>query len=153
MDDIESITFFGIFVSVVFSFLVSMAESFLKGLDKNQVIEVAEDGGGNYEVLYTLLSQPQKYHVALALLKWLSIVSAFTLSFPLLISLPKIAPSLVVILVFVLLVELIPRNYSYPINTNVLIKLLYILRPVCWLLFPIILPGFPSTITLSGISL
>ncbi len=140
MDDIESITFFGIFVSVVFSFLVSMADSFLKGLDKNQVIEVAEAGGDKYETLYTLLSQPQKYHVALALLKWLSIVSALALSFPLLISLPKIVPPIVIILVFVLLVEVVPRNYSYPINTNALIKLLYILQPVCWLLFPIILP-------------
>ena len=101
MDDIESITFFGIFVSVVFSFLVSMADSFLKGLDKNQVIEVAEAGGDKYETLYTLLSQPQKYHVALALLKWLSIVSALALSFPLLISLPKIVPPIVIILVFV----------------------------------------------------
>ena len=70
MDDIESITFFGIFVSVVFSFLVSMADSFLKGLDKNQVIEVAEAGADKYETLYTLLRQPQKYHVALALLTW-----------------------------------------------------------------------------------
>ena len=108
MDDIESITFFGIFVSVVFSFLVSMADSFLKGLDKNQVIEVAEAGGDKYETLYTLLSQPQKYHVALALLKWLSIVSALALSFPHLISLPKIVPPIVIILVFVLLVEVVP---------------------------------------------
>ena len=56
MDDIESITFFGIFVSVVFSFLVSMADSFLKGLDKNQVIEVSDAGLDKYENNYALLS-------------------------------------------------------------------------------------------------
>lgn len=103
-------------------------------------MEVVETGGNKYEILHTLLSQPQKYHTTLALLKSLSILSVFAFSLPLFSYVPPIAGVVIASLMFTLLTHLIPQSYTGQTSINSVIKLLYLLRPVYWLLLPAIVP-------------
>ncbi len=103
-------------------------------------MEVAEAGGNKYEILHTLLSQPQRYYTTLAILKSLSILSVFALSLPLFSYVPQIAGVVIASLIFTLLADLIPQSYTSKTSINSVIKLLYLLRPVYWLLLPVIVP-------------
>ena len=117
-----------------------MAELLLYRLSKGEIIDVAEAGGGEYEILHSLLRAPQRYHATIAIIKSLCILGGFVLSLHFFSAQPEIMAVAVVSLVLALFTELIPKNYIRNTNVESAIRMLYFLRPIYWLLFPIVMP-------------
>ena len=117
-----------------------MAELLLYRLSKGEIIDVAEAGGGEYEILHSLLRAPQRYHATIAIIKSLCLLGGFVLSLHFFSAQPEIVAVAVASLVLALFTELIPKNYIRSTNVESAIRMLYFLRPIYWLLFPIVMP-------------
>ena len=140
MDEIDSLRILGLLSTLFLAAVFSMAELLLYRLSKGEIIDVAEAGGGEYEILHSLLRAPQRYHATIAIIKSLCILGGFVLSLHFFSAQPEIMAVAVVSLVLALFTELIPKNYIRNTNVESAIRMLYFLRPIYWLLFPIVMP-------------
>ena len=140
MDEIGSLRIFGILSTLVLATVFSLAELLLYRLSKGEIIDVAEAGGGEYEILHSLLYAPQRYHATIAIVKSLCILGGFVFSLHFFSGQPEIIAVTVASLVLVLFTELIPKNYIRNTNVKSAIRMLYFLRPIYWFLFPIVMP-------------
>jgi len=140
LDEIGSLRIFGILSTLVLATVFSLAELLLYRLSKGEIIDVAEAGGGEYEILHSLLYAPQRYHATIAIAKNLCILGGFVLSLHFFSGQPEIIAVTVAGLVLALFTELIPKNYIRNTNVKSAIRMLYFLRPIYWLLFPIVMP-------------
>ena len=140
MDEIDSLRILGILSTLFLAAVFSMAELLLYRLSKGEIIDVAEAGGGEYEILHSLLRAPQRYHATIAIIKSLCLLGGFVLSLHFFSAQPEIVAVAVASLVLALFTELIPKNYIRSTNVESAIRMLYFLRPIYWLLFPIVMP-------------
>ena len=140
MDEIDSLRILGLLSTLFLAAVFSMAELLLYRLSKGEIIDVAEAGGGEYAILHSLLRAPQRYHATIAIIKSLCILGGFVLSLHFFSAQPEIMAVAVVSLVLALFTELIPKNYIRNTNVESAIRMLYFLRPIYWLLFPIVMP-------------
>ena len=140
MDEIDSLRILGLLSTLFLAAVFSMAELLLYRLSKGEIIDVAEAGGGEYKILHSLLRAPQRYHATIAIIKSLCILGGFVLSLHFFSAQPEIMAVAVVSLVLALFTELIPKNYIRNTNVESAIRMLYFLRPIYWLLFPIVMP-------------
>ena len=72
MDEIDSLRILALLSTLFLAAVFSMAELLLYRLSKGEIIDVAEAGGGEYEILHSLLRAPQRYHATIAIIKSLS---------------------------------------------------------------------------------
>jgi putative hemolysin len=140
LDEIDSLRILGILSTLFLAAVFSMAELLLYRLSKGEIIDVAEAGGGEYEILHSLLRAPQRYHATIAIIKSLCLLGGFVLSLHFFSAQPEIVAVAVASLVLALFTELIPKNYIRSTNVESAIRMLYFLRPIYWLLFPIVMP-------------
>ena len=143
LDDIDIIKLISLFVLSVFAVLFSVVEVLINRLSRNEILNIAETGGQQHEILTSLLRHPQKSSATIIVAKSVLIVCIVVL----LLSLfdfdslrDRIIGAILAILLIVVVTELIPTNYVQGSSENSTISALRFVHAVYWVLYPFIKP-------------
>ena len=123
--------------------LFSVVEVLINRLSRNEILNIAETGGPQHEILTSLLRHPQRSSATIIVAKSVLIVCIAVL----LLSLfdfdslrDRIIGALLAILLIVVVTELIPKNYVQGSSENSTIYALRFVHVVYWVLYPLIKP-------------
>lgn len=143
LDDIDIIKLVGLVVLSIFAVLFSVVEVLINRLSRNEILNIAEIGGAQHEILTSLLRHPQRSSATIIVAKSVLIVCIVVL----LLSLfdfdalrDRIIGALLAILLIVVVTELIPKNYVQGSSENSTISALRFVHIVYWVLYPLIKP-------------
>ena len=143
LDDIDIIKLVSLVVLSIFAVLFSVVEVLINRLSRNEILNIAETGGPQHEILTSLLRHPQKSSATIIVAKSVLIVCIVTL----LLSLfsfdslkDRTIGALLAILLIVVVTELIPKNYVQGSSENSTISALRFVHVVYWVLYPLIKP-------------
>lgn len=142
LDD-ETIKLISLVGLSILTALFSVAETLLSRLDRDNILNITEEGGKRYELLTALLHDTRRYSVTIITAKSALIVTIVAL----LISLEyfdaprnRIIGGFLAAVLVVVVTELIPKNYVRGSSENSTIHALRILRVVYWILYPVTKP-------------
>ena len=142
LDD-ETIKLISLVGLSILTALFSVAETLLSRLDRDNILNITEEGGKRYELLTSLLHDTRRYSVTIITAKSALIVTIVAL----LISLEyfdsprnRIIGAFIAAVLIVVVTELIPKNYVRGSSENSTIQALRILRVVYWILYPVTKP-------------
>ena len=142
LDD-ETIKLISLVGLSILTALFSVAETLLSRLDRDNILNITEEGGKRYELLTSLLHDTRRYSVTIITAKSALIVTIVAL----LISLEyfdaprnRIISGFLAAVLIVVVTELIPKNYVRGSSENSTIHALRILRVVYWILYPVTKP-------------
>jgi putative hemolysin len=142
LDD-ETIKWISLAVLSILTAFFSVAEALLSRLSREEILNVAEEGGKRYELLTSLLRDTRRYSVTIVTAKSGLIVAIVML----LTSLDyfgsprsRILAGFLAMVILVVVTELIPKNYIRGSSENSTIQTLRALRVIYWMLFPIVKP-------------
>ena len=142
LDD-ETIKLISLVGLSILTALFSVAETLLSRLDRDNILNITEEGGKRYELLTSLLHDTRRYSVTIITAKSALIVTIVAL----LISLEyfdaprnRIIGGFLAAVLVVVVTELIPKNYVRGSSENSTIHALRILRVVYWILYPVTKP-------------
>ncbi len=141
LDNIEIIKLVSLVVLSILTGLFSAVEVLLNRLTRHEILNIAEAGGTQHEILTSLLRYPQRSSATIIVAKSVLIVCIVVL----LLSLfdfdslrDWMISALLAILLIVVVTELIPKNYVQGRSENSTISALRFLRIVYWVLYPLI---------------
>ena len=157
LDDIDIIKLIGLVVLSIFAVLFSVVEVLINRLSRNEILNIAETGGPQHEILTSLLRYPQRFSATIIVAKSILIVCIVVLLLALfdLNSLrDRIIGALLAILLIVVVTELLPKNYVQGSSENSTISALRFVHAVYWVLYPLVKPlsllGYLGVQTLGG---
>ncbi len=143
LDDIDIIKLVSLVVLSVFAVLFSVVEVLINRLSRNEILNIAETGGPQHEMLTALLRYPQRSSVTIIVAKSILIVCIVVL----LLSVfdfnslsDRIIGALLAIFLIVVVTELVPKNYVQGSSENSTISALRFVHAVYWVLYPLIKP-------------
>ena len=143
LDDIDIIKLVSLVVLSIFAVLFSAVEVLINRLSRNEILNIAETGGAQHEILTSLLRHPQRYSATIIVAKSVLIVCIVILLLSLLgfdALRDRIIGALLAILLIVVVTELIPKNYVQGSSENSTISALRFVHVVYWILYPLIKP-------------
>lgn len=143
LDDIDIIKLVSLVVLSIFAVLFSAVEVLINRLSRNEILNIAETGGAQHEILTSLLRHPQRYSATIIVAKSVLIVCIVILLLSLLgfdALRDQIIGALLAILLIVVVTELIPKNYVQGSSENSTISALRFVHVVYWILYPLIKP-------------
>ena len=157
LDDIDIIKLVGLVVLSIFAVLFSIVEVLINRLSRNEILNIAETGGPQHEILTSLLRYPQRFSATIIVAKSILIVCIVVLLLALFDfnSLrDRIIGALLAILLIVVVTELLPKNYVQGSSENSTISALRFVHAVYWVLYPLVKPlsllGYLGVQTLGG---
>ena len=157
LDDIDIIKLVGLVVLSIFAVLFSVVEVLINRLSRNEILNIAETGGPQHEILTSLLRYPQRFSATIIVAKSILIVCIVVLLLALFDfnSLrDRIIGALLAILLIVVVTELLPKNYVQGSSENSTISALRFVHAVYWVLYPLVKPlsllGYLGVQTLGG---
>ena len=157
LDDIDIIKLIGLVVLSIFAVLFSVVEVLINRLSRNEILNIAETGGPQHEILTSLLRYPQRFSATIIVAKSILIVCIVVLLLALFDfnSLrDRIIGALLAILLIVVVTELLPKNYVQGSSENSTISALRFVHAVYWVLYPLVKPlsllGYLGVQTLGG---
>ena len=143
LDDIDIIKLVGLVVLSIFAVLFSVVEVLINRLSRNEILNIAETGGPQHEILTSLLRYPQRFSATIIVAKSILIVCIVVLLLALFDfnSLrDRIIGAFLAILLIVVVTELLPKNYVQGSSENSTISALRFVHAVYWVLYPFIKP-------------
>ncbi len=143
LDDIDIIKLVSLVALSIFAVLFSAVEVLINRLSRNEILNIAETGGAQHEILTSLLRHPQRYSATIIVAKSVLIVCIVILLLSLLgfdALKDWIIGALLAILLIVVVTELIPKNYVQGSSENSTISALRFVHVVYWILYPLIKP-------------
>ena len=157
LDDIDIIKLVGLVVLSIFAVLFSVVEVLINRLSRNEILNIAETGGPQHEILTSLLRYPQRFSATIIVAKSILIVCIVVLLLALFDfnSLrDRIIGAFLAILLIVVVTELLPKNYVQGSSENSTISALRFVHAVYWVLYPLVKPlsllGYLGVQTLGG---
>ena len=157
LDDIDIIKLIGLVVLSIFAVLFSVVEVLINRLSRNEILNIAETGGPQHEILTSLLRYPQRFSATIIVAKSILIVCIVVLLLALFDfnSLrDRIIGAFLAILLIVVVTELLPKNYVQGSSENSTISALRFVHAVYWVLYPLVKPlsllGYLGVRTLGG---
>ena len=157
LDDIDIIKLVGLVVLSIFAVLFSVVEVLINRLSRNEILNIAETGGPQHEILTSLLRYPQRFSATIIVAKSILIVCIVVLLLALFDfnSLrDRIIGAFLAILLIVVVMELLPKNYVQGSSENSTISALRFVHAVYWVLYPLVKPlsllGYLGVQTLGG---
>lgn len=123
--------------------LFSAAEALLNRLTREDILNIVETGGTDYETLTSLLRKPRRYSATIVTAKSILVVALVLL----LVSVfgfddlgRQVIAACVATVLIVVVTELIPKNYIQGSSENSTIHTLRFLRVVYWALYVVVAP-------------
>ena len=157
LDDIDIIKLIGLVVLSIFAVLFSVVEVLINRLSRNEILNIAETGGPQHEILTSLLRYPQRFSATIIVAKSILIVCIVVLLLALFdfnFLRDRIIGALLAILLIVVVTELLPKNYVQGSSENSTISALRFVHAVYWVLYPLVKPlsllGYLGVQTLGG---
>ncbi len=143
LDTIEIVKLISLVILLILAALFSAVEALLNRLTRNEILNIAEAGGGRYETLTALLRDPRRYSATMIAAKSGLIVSTVVLlmsmvDFESLRS--RTLGAILAIALIVVITEFIPKNYVRSSSENATIHALRFVRILYWALYPFIKP-------------
>ena len=140
-DDIVKLIY--LVILSILTALFSAAEALLSRLTRDDILNIAETGGTQYETLTSLLRKPRRYSATIITAKSMLIVALVVM----LVSLfgfddlkNRVMAAGVATVILVVVTELVPKNYIQGSSETSPIQTLRFLRLIYWVLFVLVTP-------------
>ncbi len=140
-DDIVKLIY--LVILSILTALFSAAEALLNRLTREDILNIAEKGGTQYETLTSLLRKPRRYSATIITAKSMLIVALVVM----LVSLfgfddlkNRVMAAGVATVILVVVTEFVPKNYIQGSSETSPIQTLRFLRLIYWVLFVLVTP-------------